>query len=283
MAFFIISIILKREWRRYLFILMLFLVGFIQPILNISNPTVNLEPAEALFAVPFAIVILSAAMDRFFHAILKKESKDSSAMFKKITGKAFQRFIERNRAKMKTAVILVFTALMVFGGLSTGIFVHTYFTGYRNTLEDNSSSIFYTTYGLKQASDFIVSHNLTGDEIFFMPANGGGINFSNQNQFNYWVYYLHFPSEWFYIYSHGKISNVDALRPGSLPSPDGLHVLVISQNASYGQFLRSNGYVVKILYEIERSDGGVASTIYQITPIPASYFDSHIVFQSIYP
>ena len=282
-AFFIISIILKRNWRRYLFILILFLTGFVQPILNISNPVISLEPAEALFAVPFALIILSTALDRFIHAILKSKSDGTVALSKKGAGKAFSRFTERNRAKIKNTIILGFTVLMVFGGVSTGIFVHTYFTEYRNTLEDNSSSIFYISYGLEQASDFIVSHNLTGDKIFFLPANGSGINFSNAGQFKYWVYYLHFPSEWFYLYSHGKISNVDVIQPGGLPSPTEHCALVVSQNASYGQFLRSNGYGVKILYEIERADGSIASIIYQITPIPAASLDQHMVFQSISP
>ena len=282
-AFFIISIILKRNWRRYLFILILFLSGFVQPILNISNPVTYLEPAEALFAVPFSLIILSTALDRFIHAILKSNSDGSVALSKKGVGKAFSRFTERNRAKIKNTIILGFTVLMVFGGVSTGIFVHTYFTEYRNTLEDNSSSPFYTSYGLEQASNFIVSHNLTGDEIFFLPANGSGINFSNGSQFNYWVYYLHFPSEWFYLYSHGKISNVDVIQPGGLPSPTERYALVVSQNASYGQFLRSNGYGVKILYETERADGNIASIIYQITPIPATPLDQHMVFQSISP
>ena len=282
-AFFIISIILKKNWKRYLFILILFLAGFIQPILNISNSVTSLEPAEALFAVPFAIIISSIGLERFLYCTLINKKDRSNDLLEKETDNMYFGITKQHNKRIKKILILIFTVLIIFGGLSTGIFIHTYFTGYSDSLEDNNSSVYYTTYGLEQASNFIMTHNLSTDEIFFQPANGGGINFAKTSQFNYWVYNLHFPSEWFYLYTHGKVSNVNVLRPGTLPSPNVSSALVISQNVSYGQFLKVNGFDAKVLYEHERADGSMGLIIYQITPISGKSFDRYKVFTTIFP
>ncbi len=276
-----ISIVLNKHRHSYIFIIILFLAGFIQPILNVSNPITYLEPAEALFALPFAIIISSIIIIKI--VIYTKDIDKSQiglTLFPHEICRCLTKFVKNHAKSIRASLIVILIVFIGLGTVTSGIFIHTYFTEYEHSLEDNSTSVFYPVYGIQQSSSYLVDHNLTQKQIFFVPSNGGGINFSSINIFNYWVYSLHFPSEWFYLYSHGKISSLDVLHPGELPNPDSVSAVIVSQNASYGQFLENNGFSTKILYIINRLDGIPAVIIYKISPEPniLSQLTKHIDF-----
>lgn len=249
----------------YPLMIILFLAGFIQPILNISNPTISLEPAEAMFADPFLMIISSSGIIIFVRFIINSidfHRKYSLSHFSILKFK----ISHRHKKNLFRLSVMALVLLMVSAPVTTAIFFSNYFTAYGQLQESNESSIFYNSYGLEQSGNFLVTHNLTDNEIFFIPSNGGGVNFSNNEVFNYWVYNLHFPSAWLYIYTHQKVRSVNVLRPGTLPDPNGNNSIVISQNASYGSFLTTNGFSHKLLYSLNRSNGGMAIRIYQILP-----------------
>ena len=245
--------------------IILFLGGFIQPILNISNPDISLEPAEAMFADPFFMIISSFGIITLIRILM------SSANFLgkySISHHSTLKFKISSRCKKRlfrmSALALCF--LLVSSAVTTTIFFSNYFTSYGQLQETDESSIFYMTYGLEEAGNFIITHNLTDDRIFFVPSGGGGVNFSNNNVFNYWVYSLHFPSAWFYVYTHQEVRSVDVLHPGILPNPNHNNAIVISQNATYGSLLTANGFSYRLLYALNRSDGVAAIRIYHILP-----------------
>jgi hypothetical protein len=267
----------KKLSLGYPLMIILFLAGFIQPILNISNPNTSLEPAEAMFADPFLMIISS-----FGIIILVRIFMNSTDFLKK---HGFQhsytlkfKISSRYKKKLFRLSALAFCLLLVSSFVTTTIFFSNYFTGYGKLQETNESSIFYMTYGLEEAGNFIITHNMTNDEIFFVPSGGGGVNFSNSGVFNYWVYNLNFPSAWFYVYTHQEVRSVNVLRPGTLPNPHHNNTIVISQDAAYGSLLTANGFSYRLLYTFNRSNGLAAVSIYQILPITTPTSTNDLVY-----
>ena len=262
-AFIVWQILVNRNRRLYVFLLMLFIAGYVQPIMNISNPISYLEPLEGLFALPFAIIISSIGILKFSGYAFRsaKNSKKDASRIRRFRN----RHLSLRKYRRATFVVLI-VIFIISGTVSTTTFVHTYFTGYRNSLESNNSSPDYNSFGIEQASQYIVSHGLMNEQIFFVPSDGGGVNFSNTGEFNYWVYYLHFPSAWFYLYTNGKVHSVNVLHPGNLPDLSGNESILISQNSSYGSLLSSAGFSYNLLYSLNRSNGEAAIRLYQIMP-----------------
>ena len=272
-AFIVWQILVNRNRKLYMFLLILFIAGYVQPIMNISNPISYLEPLEGLFALPFAIIISSIGILKFSGYAFRNtrnSQKGGSRM------RTFRNRYSSLRKYRRAAFVVLIVIFIISGTVSTTTFVHTYFTGYKNSMESNNSSPDYNSFGIEQVSQYIVSHGLMNEQIFFVPSDGGGINFSNTSEFNYWVYYLHFPSAWFYLYTNGKIHNINVLHPGNLPNPSGNESILISQNSSYGSFLSSAGFSYNLLYSLNRSNGEAAVRLYQI--IPTTFTPTNVIY-----
>lgn len=280
-SFYIIFKTLRRRISlSYTLMIILFLAGFIQPVLNISNPTNSLEPAEAIFADPFLMIISSIGIVMFVRFAVSSLDFHTKYNFSDPYVHKLK-ILYRHRKGLYRLSALAVVLLTVSASVMTSIFFSNYFTSYGQLQENSEGSIFYTSYGLQQTGNFLVAHNLTDNEIFFVPTNGGGVNFSNSGVFNYWVYNLHFPSAWFYIYTHQKVRSVHVLRPGTLPDPKSNNSIVISQNASYGNLLSANGFSYRLIYSLNRSAGTAAIRIYQILPNTTFLYHKDLIYNVV--
>ncbi len=235
--------------------------GFIWPVINISVPSNEPEMAEAIFALPFILIVSAFFLSSVYEfarakkSIMRWNSWRPSNRLSLIPDKKRMDLVRKASA---TFILVV----VILGSVNTIAFLGTYYTKAAVFYANDQNYYSSPFYGWYRTSQFIVSKHLYGETIYFAPSKDGYLNLTNINDFRYWFGYEHYPLYWLYTFSNGKIRNINALLPPNIPS---IPSIVIAQNASYLSFLTNCGFTYSVLKTVVRPNGQPAEIILQMT------------------
>lgn len=262
-----IPLIYRKNWkimRAYYYILGLSLFGLLTPLFQLYTPDYYFEPSEGIFSLPFYSILVAFSLYLFvnwIYGVLKKDYRDEPL---KSEPKMLCKILARREKKAITATLLVI--LILFAGINLGSYLDDLYINTPIHYENTPDNLYFMFYGWDQVANFLVASHLYNSTIYYNPMEVGYAyyNTSNITYFNFWFYTMHYPLNYLYTYSSGKITSVYPLFSGPPPISSKNITIVLTQNSSYYKVLQDNGIAYKNLYTVYRADGSVAIEIIKI-------------------
>ena len=258
---------LRRKYnemlRAYCILIVTAILGILVSVFNLAVPTSDIEPSEAIFALPFLLILASFSIFYFFkimtywYSIQRKEGHSNQ------TTRQYSR-IHLGRINKKYVALILVVVFFLFAEINVVSFTTDLYSNSIEYYEINASSMTYPFYGLYQATTFMVDHGLYDRPIYYVQGTDGSYNLTNGNNFGYWFFYFHFPLYWLYVYSDGKITDVYPLGQGSLPPSSEYRCIVLTQYSNYTAVLKRAGYSYSDIYTVYRANGEPAIAILEV-------------------
>lgn len=244
-------------------ILTLFFAGFLEPLFNLTNSHTNFEPSEGIFALPFLAIMISSGIFYLLNLIHQKFNPPIKVL------QSISSPVGRNNIKKipwDRYLTLLGALLVILSAFSVSSFEYSLNTSTMNYYQNNPDTLYYPFYGWENVSQYLVSNHLNKYPIYYVPGSGGWLNFSNENNLNYWYYHQEFPNYWLYYFSNGKVK-LAGLVTNSVSSLIGNNgSILLSQEVNFTHILRDNGLRFRILDGIYRQNGQVAIQIIFLYP-----------------
>ncbi len=255
--FFVLFILNKLSTSRKLLSMIIFFCfsGFLVPMFNLLNPVSYFEPSEGIFALPFMIIMISISITYIFAYLKNYQKRNLSSKVAIGNSAAVKNKTILSHPASIFVIVMVLVATIGIGNLSQDLYNNSYY-------ENSNSSLYYSFYGWDHTAKFIEQHDLEKYPLYYIFPTVGFVNSTNAN---FWFYTMHYPIEWLYTFSNGKIKNMNLLNANSLPTNDRNGAIVLTQNNNYISFLNNNSVKFTILRQINRENGSPAISIIYIT------------------
>ena len=168
--FFIGLLLIGKNWSKnnkngnFSLLVILLLAGFVAPSITIVVPAKYDEPMEAVFSLPFLLMLCSYSFDRGI--TLAGISTNRSYLISNTFDRYILAFKKRLlRPLMAISIVLIF--------LSAGLFLNSVYFHYERFAADNQNQGYYPFYGWSRVTNYIVSHHLYSLPIYYVSASEG--------------------------------------------------------------------------------------------------------------
>lgn len=264
------------ELESFLLVTILFFGGLIQPALNNTVSYNTPEPAEAILALPAAIILCSYSLNLIWTRSFTKSflSTVDNNLFADKSKHLHAMLIFPPTRHIRRILISLFAIIIL---LNVSTFIVPFYVEYPPAMSSTDNYLGYPFIGWQRVTNFLISHSLEYKPLYYVPGKEGVYNLTTPANFDYWFYHQHFPLYWLYYFSNGKINTISPLTAPSLPA---FGSVILSQNLSFTNFLSDNGFKFVIPYAVYRGNGKSAIQILEPTSIPTSIINdaqTHLV------